>query len=97
MGDVEVLKDIDGMTLDTTEAIFTGQHLTSVVVVLFDPGTTTPRVTYTFQNAFPDGTQQFIAGALERLTFAYQKVTITMGSASGGGHFSWDVVQNKKL
>ena len=87
MADIEILKDIDGLTIDTTDAVFTGEHLTSVLVVLFNPGTTTPRATYNFQNVFPDGTQQFSAGALERLTFAYEKVTITIGA----DHFSYDL------
>jgi hypothetical protein len=93
VADIEILKDIDGLTIDTTDAVFTGQHLTSVLVVLFNPGTTTPRATYNFQTVFPDGTQQFSAGALERLTFAYEKVTVTIGA----DHFSYDLRQGKKF
>ena len=50
VADVEVLKDIDVLTLDSTEGVFTGKHQPTVKVVLFDPGTTTPRATYTFRD-----------------------------------------------
>src|SRR5207244_3238775 len=47
----------------------------------------------TVPTVVPDGTQQFSAGALERLTFAYEKVTVTIGA----DHFSYDLRQGKKF
>ena len=59
----------------------------------FNPGTTTPRATYTFDTVFFTGTQQFSAGALERLTFNYRQIHLTIGART----FSFDVALNKKL
>jgi hypothetical protein len=91
--DVEVLKDIDGLTVDSTDGVFTGKHFTALKIVLFNPGTTTPRATYTFDEVFFTGTQQFSAGALERLTFTYRQITLVIGART----FGFDVQQNKKL
>ena len=93
VADIEVLKDIDDLTLDSTEGVFTGKHFPTMTIVLFDPGTTTPRATYTLKNVFFTGTQQYSAGALERLTVAYSQITVGIG----GGTFGYDVAANKKL
>jgi hypothetical protein len=93
VADVEVLKDIDGLTIDSTEGVFTGKHYPSIEIVLFNPGTTTPRATYTFDTVLFSGTQQFSAGALERLTFNYRQIHLTIGTRT----FSFDVALNKKL
>src|SRR5262245_14769118 len=45
VADIEVLKDIDGLTLKTLRDVFTGAHEPTVTVVLYAPGTTTPRAT----------------------------------------------------
>jgi hypothetical protein len=90
--DIEVLKDIDGTTLDITEGVFTGKHVPSIAVVLFDPGATTTRATYTFQDVLFSGTQQFSAGALERITFHYDRITIGIG----GQTFGYDLRVGKK-
>jgi len=93
VADVEVLKDIDGLTIDSTEGVFTGKHYPTIAIVLFNPGTTTPRATYTFDDVLFTGTQQFSAGALERLTFHYRKITVGIGSRT----FGYDVQAGKKL
>ena len=93
VADVEVLKDIDDLTLDSTEGVFTGKHHPTLKVVLFNPGTTTPRATYTFSDVLFSATQQFSAGALERLTFNYRKLSLTIGART----FGFDVAQNKKV
>ncbi len=92
VADVEVLKDIDGLTIDSTEGVFTGKRFPTLEVVLFNPGTTTPRATYTFDEVLFSGTQQFSAGALERLTFRYREVALAIGART----FSFDVATNKK-
>ena len=61
--------------------------------MLFNPGSTTPRATYTFEDVLFTATQQFSAGALERLTFTYRKVSLAIGTRT----FGFDVAQNKKL
>ncbi len=93
VADVEVLKDIDGLTIDSTEGVFTGKHFPTIAIVLFNPGTTTPRATYTFDDVLFTGTQQFSAGALERLTFHYREMTVGIGSRT----FGYDVQSGKKL
>lgn len=93
VADVEILKDIDGLTIDSTEGVFTGKHFTTLKVVLFNPGATTTRATYTFEDVLFSATQQFSAGALERLTFTYRKVSLSIGART----FGFDVAQNKKL
>ena len=93
VADIEVLKDIDALTLDSTEGVFTGKHFPALKIVLFDPGTTTPRATYAFKNVFFTGTQQFSAGALERLTFTFAQITVGIG----GDSFGFDITGNKKL
>jgi hypothetical protein len=93
VADIEVLKDIDGLTMDSTEGVFTGKHHPSITVVLFNPGTTTVRATYTFSGVFFTGTRQFSAGALEQLTFHYDKIKLVIGART----FSFDIAANKKL
>ncbi len=93
VADVEILKDIDGLTVDSTEGVFMGKHFMTLRVVLFNPGATTPRATYSFEDVLFSATQQFSAGALERLTFTYGKVTLVIGART----FRFDVGQNKKL
>ncbi|MDX6376403.1 MAG: Type secretion system effector, Hcp [Gaiellaceae bacterium] len=93
VADIEVLKDVDGLTMDSTEGVFTGKHYPTIAIVLFNPGTTTVRATYTFSDVLFTGTQQFSAGALERVTFHYDKIKLVIGSRT----FSFDVSANKKL
>lgn len=93
VADVEILKDIDSLTIDSTESVFAGKPFATLKVVLFNPGATTPRATYSFERVLFSGTQQFSAGALERLTFTYRKVTLVIGART----FKFDVGQNKKL
>jgi type VI protein secretion system component Hcp len=93
VADIEVLKDIDDLTLDSTEGVFTGKRFPTLTIVLFDPGATTTRATYTLKNVFFTGTQQFSAGALERLTVAYSQITVDVGGAT----FGYDLAGNKKL
>lgn len=93
VADVEILKDLDGLTIDSTEGVFTGKRFTTLKVVLFNPGAVTPRATYSFEDVLFSGTQQFSVGALERLTFTYRKVALVIGART----FRFDVGQNKKL
>ncbi len=93
VADVEVLKDIDATTLVTTGDLFRGEREPSVLVTLFEPGSATAvRATYNFQNVFFTGTQQFSAGALDRVTFTFQKIAITIGADPP---FTFDVATNK--
>ena len=55
VADVEILKDIDVLTLKTLKEVFTGAHEQTVTVVLYDPGTTTPRATFTFETRLLHG------------------------------------------
>lgn len=86
VADVEALKDLDALTLDITEGVFKGKHFPQVIVQLYDPGATTVRAKYTFDDVFFTATQQFSAGALERTTFAWTKVRIDLA----GDAFQYD-------
>jgi type VI secretion system (T6SS) effector Hcp len=91
IADIEVLKDIDALTLRTLQDVFAGSHEQTVEVVLFDPGTTTPRTTFTFQTVFFTESTQTGPDDLEHLKFVVARFSEAIATDS----FGWDVVQNK--
>ena len=91
VADVEILKDIDVLTLKTLKEVFNGTHEQTVTVVLYDPGTTTPRATFTFETVFFTESAQTGPDDLEHLKFAFAQFTEDVGSDS----FGWNITQNK--
>lgn len=92
VADVEVLKDIDDQTLAILHDVFNGTPQTTVTVVLFDPGATTTRATFTFTTVFFTESGQTGGDDLEHVTFAFRKLEEQIGTAPP---FRWDVVGNK--
>ena len=89
--DVAVLKDIDPQTASILADITQGRAEPTVTVVLFDPGATTTRATFTFSNIFFTGTGQTGGDDLELVKFVYEKVEEKIGTAT----FRWDVRTGK--
>jgi hypothetical protein len=88
---VEVLKDIDGLTLQTLNDVFDGSREQTVVVVLYDPGTTHQRAKFTFGDVFFTDSKQTGPDDLEHVEFAFANFREDIGTA----HFAWDVTHNK--
>jgi hypothetical protein len=91
VADIEVLKDIDALTPTTLKDVFEGRHEPTVTVVLYAPGTTTPRATFIFDTVFFTGSVQTGPDDLEHLKFAFGKFREVIGADS----FGWDVSANK--
>jgi len=91
IADVEVLKDIDGLTLHLLQDVVQGRHEQTVTVVLYNPGTTTTRATFEFGTVFFTASGQTGPYDLEHVKFAFEEFTETIGTA----HFGWNVAQNK--
>jgi hypothetical protein len=89
--DVELLKDIDPLTLHLLQDVVQGRREQDVTVVLYNPGATTTRATFAFSDVFFTGSKQTGPDDLEHVTFAFEEVTETIGTA----HFTWNFAQNK--
>jgi|tagenome__1003787_1003787.scaffolds.fasta_scaffold20186273_1 type VI protein secretion system component Hcp len=91
VADVELVKDIDDLTLSILDDVFRGERETTVTVVLYDPGATTTRATFTFTNVFLTESGQTGGDDLEHVKFVFQKFEEKIGTST----FRWDVAQNK--
>jgi len=60
-------------------------------VILFDPGATTTRATFTFTTVFFTGSTQTGGDDLEHVKFAFESFKEQIGPTS----FGWNVAQNK--
>src|SRR5262249_7074032 len=89
--DIEGPKGIDGLTPQTLHHLVPGAHEPTVTVVLYAPGTTTPRATFTFETVFFTESAQSGPDDLEHLKFVFASFTEDIGADS----FGWNVVQNK--
>jgi type VI protein secretion system component Hcp len=85
-----VVKSIDAATLALLEDITKGVHLSEVVVRVFKPNSTDPRIIYTLEDVVVTDLQH--GGLVESLSFQYQKITIEVGANS----YCYDVAQNQE-
>ncbi len=100
--DVSITKESDSASVDLFNALTQSTEVPTAEVVLYQPGTTTPALSYQFKDVFVDSDEVSVDSTnntpLEKVTFAVGAIGETQSSGSGaptsGG---WDLTTQKAL
>jgi type VI secretion system secreted protein Hcp len=96
-GPLGLLKAPDLLSPALVLAVAQGKHLQKATVDLFEPGTTTPVLTYELKTVFVTGVS-FAAGSevpAEQVTLEYEEICTTFFGEKEEPRTCWNVAENK--